>query len=247
MRILIVEDDQKLSAMIKNMLVSASFIVDNCESAIQGFEFARAYEYKLIILDLMLPDMDGYEWLKKLRQINIITPVLILSSLTQKENIVKGLGVGADDYLTKPFDKRELIARIHALIRRNRGIDSPKIKIGDLTLDLIAKKLKAKDQIIDLTYKEYISIELLFLRNGDVLSKETFIDQLYNGLKTPQPKIIDVLICNLRRKIAYFLPHQIYIETVWGRGYTLRHNMHKRVKLKKKQTNNILQFKARSS
>jgi two-component system, cell cycle response regulator CtrA len=244
MRVLIIEDDLKLSQTIEDMLKSASFVVDNCESATEGFEFARAYEYTLVILDLMLPDMDGYQWLKKLREEGITTPVLILSGLAQKDDIIKGLGIGADDYLTKPFDKRELLARIHALIRRSRGIADPVVKIGKLFLDLNARTVFANGEQLELTSKEYSLLEILFLRKGSILSKETFLNHLYGGMDEPQAKIIDVMICNLRKKISKYAGEDIYIETVWGRGYTIREKDEERVKLKSAAPdNNVLAFK----
>lgn len=232
MRILLIEDDKALASSVEEMLKSASFVVDSCESATEGFEYAMAYEYTLVVLDLMLPDTDGYTWLKKFREAHHHTPVLILSGLSQKDNIIKGLGIGADDYITKPFDKRELLARIHALIRRSRGISNPIVKIGQISLDLNAKTVTIANKAIELTGKEYGLLEMLCLRKGSVLSKETFLNHLYGGMDEPQAKIIDVMICNLRKKINKYVGSDIYIETVWGRGYTIRDQEDERVKLK---------------
>lgn len=232
MRILLIEDDKALASSVEEMLKSASFVVDSCESATEGFEYAMAYEYTLVVLDLMLPDTDGYTWLKKFREAHHHTPVLILSGLSQKDNIIKGLGIGADDYITKPFDKRELLARIHALIRRSRGISNPIVKIGQIALDLNAKTVTIANKAIELTGKEYGLLEMLCLRKGSVLSKETFLNHLYGGMDEPQAKIIDVMICNLRKKINKYVGSDIYIETVWGRGYTIRDQEDERIKLK---------------
>ena len=232
MRILMIEDDRALASSIEEMLKSASFVVDSCESATEGFEYAMAYEYALVVLDLMLPDTDGYSWLKKFREAHLHTPVLIVSGLSQKDNIIKGLGIGADDYITKPFDKRELIARIHALIRRSRGISNPVVKVGDIALDLNSKTVTVTGKAIELTGKEYGLLEMLCLRKGSVLSKETFLNHLYGGMDEPQAKIIDVMICNLRKKISRFVGDDIYIETVWGRGYTIRDKEEERIRIK---------------
>lgn len=241
MRILLIEDDKALSGNIQEMLKSASFVVDACQSATEGFEYAMAYEYSCVILDLMLPDTDGYAWLQKLRDAKINTPVLILSGLSQKDNIIKGLGIGADDYLTKPFDKRELLARIHALIRRSRGLSNPVIEVGPISLDLNSKTVYIQGKSLDLTTKEYNVLEMLALRKGSVLSKETFLNHLYGGIDEPQAKIIDVMICNLRKKIGKITGDDSCIETVWGRGYTLREHDEGRIKIKHAQENAVKQ------
>lgn len=237
MRILLIEDDKALSGNIQEMLKSASFVVDACQSATEGFEYAMAYEYSCVILDLMLPDTDGYVWLEKLRTAKINTPVLILSGLSQKDNIIKGLGIGADDYLTKPFDKRELLARIHALIRRSKGLSNPIIEVGPIQLDLNSKSVTVAGKALELTTKEYNLLEMLALRKGSVLSKETFLNHLYGGIDEPQAKIIDVMICNLRKKISKITGDDMCIETVWGRGYTLRESDEGRIKIKHAQEN----------
>lgn len=170
----------------------------------------------------MLPDMEGYEVLRRLRASHIKTPILILSGLSDIGDKVKGLGFGADDYLTKPFDKIELVARIHAIIRRSHGHSESIIRAGRLTVNLQNRTASVDDSPIHLTGKEYAILELLALRKGTTLTKEAFLNHLYGGMDEPELKIIDVFICKLRRKLTEALGEDNCIETVWGRGYVLR-------------------------
>jgi len=222
MRALLVEDDPNTSKSIELMLKSAGMVVDATELGEDGLEIGKLYEYDIIILDLMLPDIDGMEVLRRLRDARIRTPVLILSGLSQSEQKVKGLGTGADDYLTKPFDKNELLARIHAIVRRSAGHSDSVIRTGRLTVNLDAHTVEVDSQSVHLTGKEYAILELLSLRKGTTLTKEMFLNHLYGGMDEPELKIIDVFICKLRKKLAQATGGQNYIETVWGRGYVLR-------------------------
>jgi two-component system cell cycle response regulator CtrA len=180
------------------------------------------YDYDIILLDLNLPDMHGYEVLKKFRTAKVNTPVLILSGLSDMEDKVKGLGFGADDYLTKPFHKEELVARIHAIIRRSKGHSQSIITTGQLSVNLDTKTVDVAGARVHLTGKEYAMLELLSLRKGSTLTKEMFLNHLYGGIDEPELKIIDVFICKLRKKLANATNGANYIETVWGRGYVLR-------------------------
>ncbi|MFN0042347.1 MAG: response regulator transcription factor CtrA [Alphaproteobacteria bacterium] len=182
----------------------------------------KLYDYDLIILDLMLPDIDGYEVLRRMRAARIQTPILILSGLAQLDNKLKGLGFGADDYLTKPFDKRELLARIQAIVRRSKGHAESTIKTGRMVLNLDTRTVEVEGQPVHLTGKEYGILELLSLRKGTTLTKEMFLNHLYGGMDEPELKIIDVFVCKLRKKITSATGGDSYIETVWGRGYVLR-------------------------
>jgi two-component system cell cycle response regulator CtrA len=170
----------------------------------------------------MLPDIDGYEVLRRLRAARISTPVLILSGLAEPDKKIKGLGFGADDYLTKPFDKGELIARIHAIVRRSKGHSESVIRTGRLVVNLDTRTVEVDSQPLHLTGKEYGILELLSLRKGTTLTKEMFLNHLYGGMDEPELKIIDVFICKLRKKLATATSGENYIETVWGRGYVLR-------------------------
>jgi two-component system cell cycle response regulator CtrA len=222
MRVLLVEDDPTTQQSIQMMLESASMVVDATDLGEDGLEIGKLYDYDIIILDLMLPDIDGMEVLRRLRDARVVTPVLILSGLTESENKVKGLAGGADDYLTKPFNKSELIARIHAIVRRSQGHSHSMIETGKLSVNLDARSVEASGQSIHLTGKEYAILELLSLRKGTTLTKEMFLNHLYGGMDEPELKIIDVFICKLRKKLSTATEGENYIETVWGRGYVMR-------------------------
>lgn len=222
MRVLLVEDDPTTQQSVTMMLESANMVVDATDLGEDGLDLGKLYDYDIIVLDLVLPDMDGMDVLRRLRDARIKTPVLILSGLTEAENKVKGLGTGADDYLIKPFNKEELIARIQAIVRRSQGHSQSIIDTGRLTVNLDAQTVEVDKQSIHLTGKEYGILELLSLRKGTTLTKEMFLNHLYGGMDEPELKIIDVFICKLRKKISTATGGENYIETVWGRGYVLR-------------------------
>jgi two-component system cell cycle response regulator CtrA len=222
MRVLLVEDDSSTAKSIELMLHSEGFIVDTTDLGEDGLEIGKLYDYDIILLDLMLPDIDGYEVLRRLRQSRVNTPILILSGLSELDHKIKGLGFGADDYLTKPFDKRELIARIQAIVRRSKGHSDSVIKTGRLTVNLDNRTVTVDERPLHLTGKEYGILELLSLRKGTTLTKEMFLNHLYGGMDEPELKIIDVFVCKLRKKLANATNGDNYIETVWGRGYVLR-------------------------
>ncbi len=222
MRVLLVEDDPATAQGIEMMVRSESYVCDVTDMGEDGLEIGKLYDYDIIVLDLMLPDMDGYEVLRRLRAARVKTPILILSGLNGLDDKIKGLGVGADDYLTKPFDKRELVARIQAIVRRSKGHSDSIIKTGKLTVNLDTRAVKIEDQPLHLTGKEYGILELLSLRKGTTLTKEMFLNHLYGGMDEPELKIIDVFVCKLRKKLTAATGGDNYIETVWGRGYVLR-------------------------
>ncbi len=222
MRVLLVEDDYAVSQSIETMLKKEGMVVDSSEYGEEGLDIAKFYDYDIIILDLMLPDMNGYEVLKSLRNAKVNTPVLILSGLSEPDKKVKGLGYGADDYLTKPFDRAELLARIQAVVRRSKGHANSVIKTGDVEIDLDTQTVTVKGKVLHLTGKEYGIMELLSLRKGATLNKDQFLNHLYGGIDEPELKIIDVFICKLRKKLEKASGGKNYIETVWGRGYVLR-------------------------
>tara|TARA_Y100001960_G_scaffold287408_1_gene325522 strand:- start:397 stop:1092 length:696 start_codon:yes stop_codon:yes gene_type:complete len=220
--VLLVEDDPTTSKSIEMMLSSAGMVLDITDLGEDGLEIGKLYDYDIIVLDLMLPDIDGYEVLRRLRSAKVETPVLILSGLTESEQKVKGLGTGADDYLTKPFNKNELVARIHAIVRRSKGHSESIIRTGKLSVNLDGRTVEVDDKPVHLTGKEYGIMELLSLRKGTTLTKEMFLNHLYNGMDEPELKIIDVFVCKLRKKLAAVSDEEVYIHTVWGRGYVLR-------------------------
>jgi two-component system cell cycle response regulator CtrA len=222
MRVLLIEDDTATAQSIELMLKSENFNVYVTDLGEEGIDLGKLYDYDIILLDLNLPDMSGYEVLRSLRVTKIKTPILILSGMAGIEDKVKGLGHGADDYLTKPFHKDELVARIHAIVRRSKGHAQSVIITGDLTVNLDQKTVEVDGARVHLTGKEYQMLELLSLRKGTTLTKEMFLNHLYGGMDEPELKIIDVFICKLRKKLAAASSGRNYIETVWGRGYVLR-------------------------
>jgi two-component system cell cycle response regulator CtrA len=222
MRVLIVEDDPMTSKSLELALRAESMVVDATSMGEDGLEIGKLYDYDIILLDLLLPDMDGYEVLRRLRASKIETPVLILSGLSEADKKVKGLGFGADDYLTKPFDRAELVARIQAIVRRSKGHAQSIIRTGRLAVNLDKRNVEVDSDPLHLTGKEYGILELLSLRKGQTLTKEQFLNHLYGGIDEPELKIIDVFICKLRKKLATATGGANYIETVWGRGYVLR-------------------------
>ncbi len=222
MRVLLIEDDSSIAKNIEMMLKGEGYVVDTTDLGEDGLDLGKVYDYDIIILDLMLPDMDGYDVLKQLRASKIETPILILSGLAELDNKIQGLGFGADDYLTKPFEKRELLARIQAIVRRSQGHSQSVIEVGKVKVNLDSRTVEVDGAPVHLTGKEYGIMELLALRKGSTLTKEQFLNHLYGGMDEPEVKIIDVFICKLRKKIEDAAGGDNYIETVWGRGYVLR-------------------------
>ena len=222
MRVLLIEDDSATAQSIELMLKSEGFNVYTTDLGEEGVDLGKIYDYDLILLDLNLPDMSGMDVLRQLRVGKINTPVMILSGTSEIDTKVKTLGGGADDYMTKPFHKDELIARIHAVVRRSKGHAQSVIRTGKLSVNLDAKTVEVDGARVHLTGKEYAMLELLSLRKGTTLTKEMFLNHLYGGMDEPELKIIDVFICKLRKKLAHACGGENYIETVWGRGYVLR-------------------------
>ena len=222
MRVLLIEDDSATAQSIELMLKSANFVLYTTDLGEDGIDLSKVYDYDIILLDLNLPDMSGFEVLRSLRTARVKTPTLILSGLAGIEDKIKGFGYGADGYMTKPFHKDELVARIHAIVRRSKGHAQSLIETGDLVINLDSKSVEVSGTRVHLTGKEYQVLELLALRKGTTLSKEMFLNNLYGGIDEPELKIIDVFMCKLRKKLANASGGKDYIETVWGRGYILR-------------------------
>jgi two-component system, cell cycle response regulator CtrA len=222
MRALLIEDDSAIAQSIELMLKSESINVYKTEVGEEGIDLGKLYDYDIILLDLNLPDMSGFEVLRTLRVSRVKTPILILSGLAGIESKCKALGFGADDYVTKPFHKDELVARIHVIVRRSKGHAQSVIQVGDVVLNLDSKTIEICEARVNLTGKEYKMLELLMLHKDRPVTKEMFLNHLYGGMDEPEVKIIDVFICKVRKKLAAASRGKNVIETIWGQGHVLR-------------------------
>ena len=222
MRVLFAAADVRSAASIKAILAEENLICDTTDLGEDGVQISSLYDYDIILLDLMLTDIEGYRMLRRLRAARVHTPILILSARSQLDEKVKFLRVGADDFLTKPFESRELTARILAIVRRSKGHSESTIRTGKLAVNLDTRVVSVDDQPMHLTPKEYSLLELLSLRKGTPVTKESILNHLYEGMEEPESKITDVFVCKLRKKLAQATGGSHYIETVWGCGYVLR-------------------------
>jgi two-component system cell cycle response regulator CtrA len=221
MRVLLVEDDVLSARTISLMLKSAHIAADHTPTGEEAIDLLRIYEYDIVILDFVLPGMKGADVIREMRRMKNATPVLILSGLSDRHTKVRSFETGADDYIVKPFDREEFLARLRAIVRRSRGFAEPTLRVGPIELRLGAREVTVNGKPVHLTGKEFSILELLVLRRGMVLSKEAFLNHLYGGMDEPEIKIIDVFVCKLRKKLAEASGGQL-IGTVWGRGYVLR-------------------------
>jgi two-component system cell cycle response regulator CtrA len=222
LRILIIEDDEITASSLALCLQSEGIRTHLETLGEEALEVAKHYEYDAIMMDLNRPDMSGLEVLRKLRLNKVSTPVLVLSGVSEMESKIKCLGAGADDYMTKPASNVELIARLRAIVRRAKGHAQSTIHIDDLVVNLDVKAAEINGERVPLSCKEYQMLELLSLRRGTTLTKETFLNHLYGEMDEPESKIIDVFVCKLRKKLAAAANGKNYIETVWGQGYLIR-------------------------
>ena len=222
MRVLLIEDDAVMSKGIELILGSKGMSVYSTREGEEGIDLGKMYEYDIILLDLSLPDMSGLDVLKALRAAKVKTPVLVLTGNTVLETKLAALSKGADDYVTKPFHKDELVARIQAIVRRSQSQADSIITTGEIAVNLDTQSVQVAGNTVPLTIKEYQMLELLSLRKGMTVTKEVFINHLYSGRDEPEMKIIDVFICKLRKKIAEAGASEHCIETVWGRGYKMQ-------------------------
>lgn len=219
MRVLLIEDDQNTAQSIQLMLTSESMFVEITDLGEDGIDLGKRYDYDAIILDLSLPDVSGFKVIERLRLAKVPTPILVISSLDGVDERVKALNLGADDCMAKPFHKDEMVARIHALVRRSKGHPSPIITAGEMSVNLVAKTVHVGGERVHLTPSQYRMLELLCLRKGTTVTKEMFFDHLYGGADEPELKIVDVFMCKTRAKLR--AAGDVNIETVWGRGYAL--------------------------
>lgn len=221
MKILIIEDEKDLAEIIKQGLEENSFSVEMCHDGEEGLFMAGNYPYDAVLLDIMLPTMDGFTVLKKLREQKIKVPVLMLTARGEMDDKVKGLDIGADDYLVKPFKFPELISRLKAIIRRNKGEASPLISIGDLTIDINSMAVKRADKEIKLSSREYRILMYLSLNRGRVISREQIAEYIYDPDHDHDSNIIDVYINYLRNKIDKDHADKL-IHTIRGEGYVMK-------------------------
>ena len=221
MRVLVAESDLPTARTLATLLGNGHAVVDRAETGEETLGLARHYDYDIVLLALNLPDVEGFDVVRRMRAGRIDTPVLILSCASCPKAKVKAFSLGADDLMTKPLDLAELVARIQAVVRRSKGYSEPTLRVGPLVLNLDTREVTVEGRPVHLTGKEYAILELLTLRKGMVLSKETFLDHLYGGMDEPEMKIIDVFVCKLRKKLAHAGSRDL-IGTIWGRGYVMR-------------------------
>ena len=221
MRVLLVQNELATARSVMQVSKANGGIVDHVQTGDEALDLARHYDYDIVLLDLVLPDMDGYEVVRRMRANRIEAPVIVMSGLSRPQDKIKAFGVGADDFIAKPFDSTELVARMKAIVRRSKGHSQPTLRVGTLQLNLENREVMVSGEPVQLTGKEYAMLELMVLRKGTVLTKEAFLNHLYGGMDEPEVKIIDVFICKLRKKLAAAGAGEV-IGTVWGRGYTVR-------------------------
>lgn len=221
MRILIVDDEPRLTDVLYKSLKEEGYSVDVAKNGLDGYEYAKTGIYDVIILDIMLPDMNGIEILKNLRNKGINTPILMLTAKDATEDKVNGLDSGADDYLTKPFELSELLARVRALLRRTTENKSTTLRVGDLELNTLTHQVKRGDKEITLTSKEYAILEYLMRNANRVLSRSQIADHVWDYEFDGLSNIIDVYIRYLRKKIDDDFPVKL-IHTIRGSGYCLK-------------------------
>jgi two-component system, cell cycle response regulator CtrA len=221
MRVLLVDGDLTSSVGLSKILQKAGLVIDQTDLGEEALEMVRHYDYDVVVCDLMLPDLDGVEMIRRMRAARVEIPVLALTAQTQAAIRLRAFAAGADDVLPKPFEHAELVARLHAILRRSKGYAASLLRVGKLQLNLDSRDVSIDGSIVHLTGKEYAILELLVLRKGMVLTKDAFLNHLYGGMDEPEVKIIDVFICKLRKKLQQAGADNL-ITTVWGRGYMLR-------------------------
>lgn len=221
MKILIVEDEPKTGEYLRQGLHEAGFVVDLAQTGVDGLHLAEQGEYELVILDVMLPGLNGWEVLKNMRQRGLEMPAMFLTARDQVEDRVKGLELGADDYLVKPFSFAELLARVRTILRRGRnGFETTVLKVADLELDLLRRRVARAGKRIDLTAKEFGLLELLMRRQGEVLPRSLIASQVWDMNFDSDTNVIEVAMRRLRVKIDEGQDVKL-IQTVRGMGYVL--------------------------
>ncbi len=221
MRVLVIEDEPGVAAFVKRGLREASYAVDVAADGQNGFRLAATGEYDTIVLDLMLPGKDGFSIIRELRDDAVETPILCLTARDSVDDRVRGLNLGADDYLAKPFSFSELLARINALLRRGHKLTQTTLAVADLTIDLIARSVYRANRRIDLSPREYALLEYLARNAGQILSRTMILEKVWDMNQDPLTNVVDVHINRLRRKVDYGHSRPL-IHTIRGVGYVLR-------------------------
>ncbi|MEO8275722.1 MAG: response regulator transcription factor [Thermoanaerobaculia bacterium] len=201
MKVLVVEDSERLRRSLGEGLRRSGFAVDLVDNGDDGLEYATHGDHDVIVLDLMLPKLDGLSVLRRLRALSKKTHVLVLSARDRVDDRIEVLNAGADDYLVKPFSFDELLARIHALVRRSYAQKDPKVRVGNLEIDTLAKAVRLDGKPVDLSAMEYSLLELLVLRRGRILGREEILDRLYASGLEPSSNIVEAMIYSLRQKV----------------------------------------------
>ena len=222
MRVLVIEDDDKIASFVINGLKQNGFAVDHASDGERGLALAGTVAYDAVVLDIMLPKLDGFSLLRQLRQEKNLTPVLILSAKASVDDRVKGLQAGGDDYLTKPFAFSELLARVQALIRRATHIAEPsKLCASDLTMDLLTHEVTRSGQKIELQSREFALLELLLRHPGRAVTKTMILEHVWDYSFDPQTNVVDVLVHRMRAKVDKDFPAKL-IQTIRGVGYAIK-------------------------
>ena len=220
MKALLVEDEQRIANFVCSGLREQGILVDHCEDGNQGYDYALSRQYDIILLDIMVPGRDGLAILKALRRDGRDTPVILLTARNELDDRLQGLNLGADDYLAKPFYMEELVARIHALLRRVSGERQNVLSAGPLRLDRLTRVAELDGRAVELTSREFNLMEYLMRAPGRVYTRTQILEHVLGYDFDPQTNMVDVCIQRLRKKLA--LPEQVAIEAVRGVGYRLR-------------------------
>jgi len=222
MRILVIEDDDKIASFVLNGLKQSGFAVDHAADGDAGWSLCESVTYDAIVLDIMLPKLDGLSLLRRLRRGSSLVPVLLLSAKASVDNRVAGLHAGADDYLTKPFAFSELLARLQALIRRATHMAEPTtLTVGELQMNLLTREVTRAGQVIELQNREFALLELLMRHPGRPVTKTMILEHIWDYSFDPQTNVVDVLAHRLRSKVERNFPHKV-LQTIRGVGYVLK-------------------------
>ena len=220
MRVLVVECRPEGTCGLRALLSRSGIVVDTAPNGAEGIDLARHYDYDAVVVDPGLPDMDAAAFSVRMRAAGLGTPILAIAASADSRGTVRTLTSGADDVLRRPFDAEEALARLHAIVRRGRGFADPMLRIGPLEISPARREAKAAGQVVPLTGKEFSVLELLAMRRGLAISKNTIMSHLYGGMDEPEMKIVDVFVCKLRKKLDAAGCRGM-VQTVWGHGYRL--------------------------